>query len=82
MIEKRVKKYWINSQELLKVFGFKETDLLMGIQIFKNERNPLGFQIQGIDLYVEHQNEGGDSTVANKNKGKKEVKKVAKKVKK
>jgi hypothetical protein len=81
MIEKGVKKYWINSQELLKVFGFKETDLLMGIQIFKNERNPLGFQIQGIDLFVEHQNEGGDSTVSKeKNKAKKPVKK-AKKVK-
>jgi hypothetical protein len=82
MIEKRVKKYWINSQELLKVFGFKETDLLMGIQIFKNERNPLGFQIQGIDLYVEHQNEGGDSTVSKGKNVKKAIKKVAKKGKK
>lgn len=83
MIKKETKKYWISSQELLKTFGFKENDLLMGIKIFQNMNNPLGYQIQGIDLYIEHSIENQKNVeevieLANKNKQKKEIKKKAK----
>jgi hypothetical protein len=85
MIKKEVKKYWISNEELLKVFGFKENALLMDIEIFKNMNNPLGYQIQGMDLFVEHSietNENNSEEVItiskDKNKGKKEIKKKAK----
>ncbi len=81
MVKKEAIKYWINTQELLKMLGFKENDLLMDIQIFKNMNNPLGYQLQGIDLYVEHATVNDEEVIKiskDKNKGKKEIKKKAK----
>lgn len=67
MIKKEVTKFWITSEELLEKFGFKsatimeykpnKSDLLMDVVVRKNPNAPLGFQIQGIDIFVEQPTE-------------------------
>jgi hypothetical protein len=69
MIRKDVVKYWVSGQELMKVLGFKvgfntpngvvveEGDLLMDVKVRINPNAPLGHQVQGIDIFVEHPTE-------------------------
>lgn len=59
MIRKDVVKYWVSAKELLEKFGFDQDkhDLLMDVKVYKNPNNPLGYQIQGVDLSVEQSTE-------------------------
>lgn len=82
MIKKETVKYWISREELFNKFGFKENDLLMGIEVIQNIKNPLGYTIQGIDLFIEHLSETNNENKGGEVMAKKIVKKEVKKVKK
>ena len=48
MIRKDVNKYWVSSEELLKLLGFEGSNLLLGVQVRGSKDG-----VQGIDLFVE-----------------------------
>ena len=62
MIKEEIVKYWIPAEELLKKFGFDQSkgELLMEVKVYVNPKAPLGYQVQGIDIFVEHPTEVKD----------------------